>query len=172
MSWNRRALILPPKRSVLAIRPQRAMLPAMVRVFLFLLVVSSLGCGRVRYDLAGTQPVEVPTVVAAGGEWIKDKGRKFDVRWWIQNRSNYNMVIYREDVQCHKGRVKGQLRGLERSARIEFGPGQERVFTLTCDTNGKTPGAFQMVMAQVFEDRRPEEDRLVARDLVWIIETE
>ena len=144
----------------------------MGRWCLLLLFVGASACGRTRYDLSRTQPVEIPQLLAAGGEWIKDKGRKFDVRWWIQNRSNYELVIYRDDFKCARGTTPGKLRGMERSPRVQLGPGQERVFTLTCETIGTRTGSFEMTMAQVFESRQPEDDRLVAKDMVWIIETD
>jgi hypothetical protein len=93
--------------------------------------------------------------VSVWANWIKEKGKKFDVEIGITNGSNKDIIIMLGDMDCSRGTSSGALKHTffntgERT--IDFRVGQTKSFRMVCDYRTNVQGPFKIVVRRVFEN--------------------
>lgn len=137
-------------------------------------VVFVLGaCAGKKTIEGGGGKVTKAGVLSVWGNWIKDKGGKFDIEFAIQNESDKGLIILLADMQCSKGGASGELKHTffntgERT--IDFTPKQTKKFRMVCKIGSDVKGEYQITINRVFtnpgNDGKTKGD-VVANNIVW-----
>ena len=134
-------------------------------MLLTLLAVFS-GCGRMGLIKAENE-VMVEGLFSVWGVWVKDKGRKFDVKLRIANDARHPIMIRRRDLHCSMGDRWGNFRLLNvprRITRLWISPEQVVTLVGVCEIGERVRGDFRVLIGRVFEGQRfRRHGRLVVR---------
>jgi hypothetical protein len=142
-------------------------------VLVFALVsVRGFASDKIKVDPANV--AKEKGVISFGADWIKDKGKKFDLHLMMHNENGEKgIIVYLSDMSCHRGARMGTLKYTffntgERT--IDFRPGQSKDFNMVCDTGEGASGAFQVTVSKVYEN--PNMDgktpgKILAKSLTW-----
>lgn len=111
--------------------------------------------------------------VACWGEWIKDKGEKFDIGFGIRNESKDSIIIFLHDIVAGRGDAEGPVKhaifGIGEKT-IDFVPGQTKTLTLVCESVDAKPGPYHVTIRKVYtnpnRDGRTYGD-VIADDVKW-----
>lgn len=144
----------------------------MTKYFLFFLFALSIGCSSKKV-LDHNNAVSKTGVVKVWANWVKDKGKKFDIQFVVENLSDKGIIIYLNDIQCARGKRTGRIKHTffntgERT--IDFRGGEIKQFNLVCTIGAKADGPFNMRVVKVYDN--PEEDgesrgKVIAQNIVW-----
>ena len=105
-----------------------------------------------------------PGSASLWADWIKDEGKKFDMRAVLRNVSSRPLVVGRGDFDCSKGPLTGQLRILDgATSEVVLRPGQEVQVVLVCHLGRKVKGPFRLTLHRV----RDAATRKPLVSLVW-----
>ncbi len=104
--------------------------------------------------------------------WIKDKGKKFDVELAITNELAQPIIVFLGDIRCARGNAGGELKHTffntgERT--IDFHPRQSKVFRMVCRT-GRSDGDYQLEIARVFSNPSGDgkhADKVIGHSIGW-----
>jgi hypothetical protein len=112
-------------------------------------------------------------VVSAWADWVKPKGKKYDMRFHFKNESTGSIIVKSSDVSCFRGAVQGEMHYTffntgERT--IDLGVGQNKGANMVCSFPAVLTGDFKVTIARVFDN--PSNDgktavNVIANDLVW-----
>ncbi len=136
----------------------------------FLLVMACAG----KKEIIPTQSSKVlGGVITMNAEWIKDKGKKFDLRLAISNESKKPIIILLGEMRCSRGDSQGQLVHTfyntgERT--IDFRIGQRKTFNMVCKYGAKSKGDYKITVGQVYEDKWGDgvtKGKVLATNLEW-----
>ena len=137
--------------------------------------VAAAGCAHSHKEFTpATQTVTVPGVISCWGNWIKDKGDKFDVSFSIRNDSpDAFALVFLSDISGGRGDAEGTVRHSAWAGErtIDMRPGQLKTFTLTCGYQREVhAGDYRIEIHKVFEN--PTHDgrtpgKVVAENVVW-----
>lgn len=133
------------------------------------------GCGITRASLVPEDNKVIGEgVLAVWGDWIVDKGDKFDVHLHLQNCSKQSIIVFARDISGAKGDSPGKVGfpafGIgERT--IDLAPAQIKSVTLGCK-HGAAKGDFKITVNRVFAN--PSDDRrtpgeVVATKVKWVL---
>lgn len=145
-----------------------------LRIFLVTVFVSVTAFAAEKIEInSSDSKITRPGVAAVWGEWVKDKGHKYDLGLKIKNESDKPMIILLKEMQCFRGDRQGELTYAffnlgERT--IDFAPGQLKGMTFKCAIGGHVEGEFRIVVQNIYEN--PNGDgkttgRLMAKDVTW-----
>jgi hypothetical protein len=143
-------------------------------VAFFLALSAQMGCGGRRMVMAENSTVEAKGILSLSVAWVKDKGKKYDIRLSMRNDSNDNgAIVYLHDLHCYKGALRGEAKHTffntgERT--MDFKPGEMKTFNLVCSLGAETPGPMRISVARIYDN--PSLDgktvgKIVAKDLEW-----
>lgn len=109
-------------------------------IVLLLLLAGTMACAHekisyLRDNSASTEKDQKGLVVTI--QWIKWKGDKFDVQYWIENRYDHKVILRENAFGFTYEGTQGALRRKQRV--FEYNPGQTDKFYLTFDFPGKVP---------------------------------
>jgi hypothetical protein len=140
------------------------------------IVVLSLGlllcaCGAKKVKLSEGKAVKNGVEVWAN--WLKDKGKKFDVQLNIHNASKNDIIIELKDMSCSRGETVGRLEHTffntgERT--IDIRVNQLKTFNLVCTYDNITKGDFKIAIDRIYDNPKADgKDRgnVLAHGLVW-----
>ncbi|MCX6112083.1 MAG: hypothetical protein NTY22_02190 [Proteobacteria bacterium] len=114
------------------------------------------------------------------GNWIKDKGKKFDLSVSITNIANKEILIKRVDMICKKGdhlgyydRIRNEHTNIQSNnpQYLVFEPGEMKRFHFTCYLDVKYKDKdFYFIVKKVFENNSkdidtPAKGSLLAKDI-------
>ena len=134
------------------------------------LILSSCGGKKVAFDEAQKVKKEG---VAVWTNWLKDKGKKFDLQFNIQNEGKKDIIILLSDMSCFHGSVAGTLKHTffntgERT--IDIHPGQLKSFNLVCNMGGESQGDYKILISRVYENPNGDgktRGKAIVNDLEW-----
>ncbi|MCJ8276493.1 MAG: hypothetical protein MJK18_06610 [Bdellovibrionales bacterium] len=120
--------------------------------------------------------VESSGVVKVWANWVKDKGKKYDIQFAIENVSKKSLIIYLRDIKCFRGEAAGRLRHTffntgERT--MDFHEGEMKQFNMVCSPYKKEArGPFKILIKKVYDN--PEDDgetkgKVIATDIEWTL---
>lgn len=119
----------------------------------------SLSAFAGKVDIAESDnKITVPNVISLSAEWIKDKGKKYDIHFKMHNEHSKPIVVLLSEMTCYRGGMLGELAHTffntgERT--IDFGAGQLKAFNLVCkigEKGGKNGGEYSIKLANVYEN--------------------
>jgi hypothetical protein len=108
------------------------------------------------------------------GQWIAPHADSVDLSVQLRNRTDRALHILTTDLGCQRGNSKGEieLSGLAaRGTKVTLGPREEIVLPMACRRlQGKTPGAFRLMIPHVYGANRERPSELgeeLLKDFVW-----
>jgi hypothetical protein len=148
--------------------------------FLYILLwvvtsVFSVPClaGKVEISPADNK-VTIPGVVTLYGEWIKEKGKKYDLSFAIQSEAPKNIIIQLSDMHCSHGDMQGELEHTFFNVGekvINFKPHELKKFTFVCKIGSKVEtGEYKIVVDTVYENASGDGKTLgkgLAKEVEW-----
>lgn len=112
------------------------------------------GCGAAqirpeKFTLTQNKLVDVQV------NWLKDKGKKYDIEMIIKNSTEEGIIVSLTDISCFRGNAVGQLKHTffntgERT--INFAGGQAKMFRMVCNYGMATEGNARIVISRVFSN--------------------
>lgn len=82
--------------------------------------------------------------------WVKDKGRKYDIELVLANQLAAPIVIRPGDIRCSRGSADGELKYASVEGAIVLGPEETRMFHMVCRTGPRASGPYQIEIARLF----------------------
>ena len=134
-----------------------------------------LGCGARTKLIKNENAVLVEGLFEVWGQWVKDKGRKLDLKLTIANDFNAPILIRTRDVHCSRGERWGEVHFIDRhrsDTAIHVHPGRSTQLLLVCQLAEPVPGDIRVLFSHVFED--PHDSmagvgELLASDIEWMV---
>ena len=138
---------------------------------LAILFLSACGHGKIAPD-----PQNVATkkgVISAWADWIKPKGKRYDMHFHVKNESNAAIVVRSGDMNCFRGATQGEMKYTffnTGERLIDLGIGQDKGANLVCTFPMAATGDFRVVIRRVFDN--PSNDgkttvNVVAENIEW-----
>jgi len=152
-------------------------------VSLVVAVLFTASCGATKVNLASKGLVKSSSdILKIEGNWIKDKGKKFDLSVKMTNLTNKELLVMRGDMICKKGEHVGSYGSIgrvhtniasNRPLFLTFEPGEVQQFYITCilDPNVEYKDKdFYFVVKTVYENlskspTAPEKGTKLAKDI-------
>ncbi len=141
-----------------------------------LLLIFSCGTGKGTRKLYKTEhigPKGDNNIFEVDVKWVKEKGKKFDLRIVLDNKSDTGLIIMLHDLRCYKGNMKGKIAHTffntgERT--IDLKAGEVKQFNAVCKLGVKKEGVYKLLVRRVYEN--PSEDgktkgKVLLKNLVW-----
>jgi hypothetical protein len=130
------------------------------------------GCGAKKVKLSEGKAVKSGVEVWAN--WLKDKGKKFDVQFNIHNASKRDVIIRLSDMSCSRGNDLGRLEHTffntgERN--IDIRVNQLKTFNMVCTYGEKAKGDYKILISRIYDNpssNGKDSGEVLATDLVWI----
>ena len=130
-------------------------------------------CFAGKIKIEGGKKVTKAGVISVSADWVKDKGKKYDINLSLTNESKQSIIVMLNDLHCKRGNATGIIHHTffntgERT--IDLTPGQVKSFNMVCDVKEPTRGDYQVSIGRVFEN--PANDgktkgKVLATDVVW-----
>ena len=144
----------------------------MNRLILVLLLIVGMGCSSKKV-LQKDNGVSKAGVIKVSANWVKDKGKKFDIEFVIENIGDKGIIVDLNDIQCARGKRTGSVKHTffntgERT--IDLRGGQMKIFGLVCNIGTKAGGPFNMRITKVYHnpgDDGSSRGKVVAKNIVW-----
>jgi len=119
------------------------------------LVVFLTGCASRRELSPSTNKVSKDNLISVWAEWVKDKGKKYDIRLMVSNDSPNPFIILLSEMQCWRGNMRGEMKHTffntgERT--IDFKAGEMKSFNMVCRLGGEAVGDIRVVIGRVLEN--------------------
>lgn len=146
----------------------------MKHLIVALALVTFAACGGKRVALTEGNTAKADGVMTMTVAWVKDKGKKFDIRISLKNeKENEGVIVMLNDVTCFKGNLRGETKHTffntgERT--MDFRPGELKSFNLVCRLGSETTGPFKINIVRVYEN--PNLDgkttgKVIASNIEW-----
>ena len=124
--------------------------------------------GLAKHKIATGVTTTVDGVVSVSAEWVKDKGRKWDVELQLKSLHPKPFIILRKEIQCFRGEKEGSLRKGEEI--IALTKNHSGSYTFQCDIGVEAKGDFKLVISKVYEN--PDDDgqtkgKVLANNVLW-----
>lgn len=107
-------------------------------------------------------------VITLSADWLKDKGKKYDIGFKFKSEHKEGMLVKLSDVSCFRGDIQGEL---DSDKTLEIRPNQFKHLTLTCKLSDKASGgAYRLVVSRVYENVSGDGKTLgkvLAQDITW-----
>lgn len=130
-------------------------------------------CASKKYDTTHIGPKGINEIFVVDVKWIKDKGKKYDLRIKLANNSNNGLIVMLNDLSCFKGEIMGTI------SHTFFGTGERTIdlkaretkeFNAVCKIGVKVDGSYKLVVRRVFEN--PSDDgktkgKILLKEIVW-----
>jgi hypothetical protein len=140
----------------------------------FAFVVSASAGASDKFVPGADNRLEKKDIITVSVNWIKDKGKKFDLNLTVQNDNpQTGMILFLSDLGCQRGEIRGTLKHTffntgERT--IDFKPKETKSFNLVCSMEAKAKGHFKIVVNRVYDN--PSLDgktvgKVIAEGLTW-----
>lgn len=112
-------------------------------------------------------------VITLSADWLKDKGKKYDIAFRMKNEHKTGIIVRLDDMRCYRGETEGVLKHTffnvgERT--IDMRPGQLKKFTMVCHVGDKSVGTYRIVVGHVYENASGDGRSLgkaLAQDVTW-----
>ena len=116
-----------------------------------------------------------PNIAKVSVEWIKNKGKKFDVHLSIENLADFPIIMMLSDFKCSKSGHTAALRHThwnmgERT--IDFKTGESKDFTMVCphgEVDEKEP-EYKINIQRVDSNKSGDgktTGQIIAKDIEW-----
>lgn len=133
----------------------------------------SASCSH-RQELSADQnKITRPGVISVSADWVKMKGKKFDIGLNLTNEHSKSIIVLLKEIKCFKGKNEGMLKHTffntgERT--IDLRPGQMKAFRFVCDGGDKEDSEMKIVIGKVYEN--PNDDmkttgKTLAQNVEW-----
>lgn len=117
--------------------------------------------------------VTKPGVITIYADWVKNKGKKYDINMTFINEHDKGIIILIKEMRCSKGKRDGEIKHTffntgERT--IDFGAGQKKQFNLVCVLGEKAEGPYQVRVANVYENASGDGKtmgKVLAKNVEW-----
>ena len=112
-------------------------------------------------------------LVSLWSDWIKNKGKKYDISFHIKNESEKPIIIMLGEMHCFRGSVEGELKHTffnTGEKTINFRGSETKNFTLVCQLDEKLKGDYRILVKQVYENAGGDGKTLgkvLGKDLDW-----
>ena len=146
-----------------------------MRYILILLFIFCSACSSRKKLEADTNKVVMKGVMSVWANWVKDKGKKYDIQLAIENRHKGDIIIYLRDIRCLRGNSSGSLKHTffntgERT--IDFTPNEIKEFNLVCRLHSKESGPYRIIIRKVYSN--PSQDgeskgEVIAENIEWSV---
>ena len=93
--------------------------------------------------------------IEASANWLKDKGKKFDIQFAITNNSEKDAIIHLHDISCAKGALQGQIKHTffnTGERKIDLHRGEKKMFNFVCNYGSKTEGDYKVSIKRVYDN--------------------
>ena len=105
--------------------------------------------------------------------WLKDKGKKYDVELGITNNTGKDIVFQLGDMSCFRGTQQGMLKHTffntgERT--IDFRSGQAKIFRLVCTLGNVAEGEYMIKIHNIRENPNGDGSstgKLLIKSIAW-----
>ena len=140
--------------------------------FVTLLFTTSSFAGRVQLGVNDNK-VTVKDVLSVWSEWIKDKGKKFDINIHLQNESDQGIIIQLSEIRCHRGGAQGELKHTFFNTGekvMDFKPHEQKSFNLVCKIGQETKGEYKLTVGTVYANPSGDGKTLgkpIAKNIEW-----
>lgn len=145
----------------------------MKHLIVALSLLSFMACGGKKIVMTEGNTAKADGVMAMTVAWVKDKGKKYDIRLSLTNEREEPVIVFLSDIGCFKGNLKGEAKHTffntgERT--IDFNPGESKTFNLVCRLSAENSGATRINIARVYDN--PSGDgkttgKVIARNIDW-----
>jgi hypothetical protein len=115
----------------------------------------------------GSDSIEQPGVMAMRAEFLKDKGKKFDLKLVMTNLSPATEIIWLKDIRCARGNVPGELTMINArhgDVPITWRAGEVKALVFTCDYGHEMRGNFTLFISKI-SDNPSGDGRTVGKPL-------
>jgi hypothetical protein len=129
-------------------------------------VCLSAFAGRTEIAPAGNK-VTKAGVISIYSEWVKDKGKKYDLNLTLSNDHDKDIIVLLNDFRCFRGTVSGEIKSDD---TIHLLPGKKKGLTVTCNLGSKTKGEYRIVVTKVYENPASDEKTLgkvIGTEIEW-----
>ncbi|MGE4132787.1 MAG: hypothetical protein AB7F86_14175 [Bdellovibrionales bacterium] len=118
------------------------------------IVIVNAGCAS-KQKLEGRYTTRQPGVVSVWANWVKDKGKKYDLQLAIANDANEPIIVMLGEMACYRGGQRGTLRHTffntgERT--IDFRPKELKTFNMVCQIGTDAEGDFKIEIGNIYEN--------------------
>jgi hypothetical protein len=87
--------------------------------------------------------------------WIKDKGKKYDMQLTVKNGLSKNVLFYLTDLNCFRGSVQGTLKHTFFNTghrTFKYHPGGTEKFNMVCNLGQESTGAYKITIGHLYEN--------------------
>jgi len=136
-----------------------------------LMTYSACSGSRIKMD-AGENVVKAKTIEVSAN-WIKDKGKKFDVDLNIKNNTDHGIIIMLAEISCAKGKLSGGLKHTffnTGEKTIDFTAHERKTFRLVCNLGSETEGNYKITIGEVYNNKSGDgksKDKVIEKNIVW-----
>lgn len=147
----------------------------MLRILLALAVVSTMGCAS-RRQLSQDNADSKNNTIKVWANWVKNKGKKFDIQFAMENLTDKHIIVKLREVQCARGKTTGRIKHTffntgERT--MDFMPNEMKQFNLVCHIGSKASGPFNMRIVNVYDNPSGDGSTVgkpIVKNVIWSIE--
>lgn len=148
-----------------------------MKYLIILLLIFSSACSSRKKLESVSNKVEAKDAIRLWANWVKDKGKKYDVQLAIENIHKSDIIIYLKDIRCFRGNSSGQFKHTffntgERT--IDFVIDEVKEFNLVCRLNAEgEKGPYKIVIEKVYSN--PSQDgksrgEVIAENIQWSVQ--
>lgn len=100
--------------------------------------------------------VTVPGVISLSAEWVKDKGKKYDVHFKMRNEHDKPIIVLFREMQCWRGSLIGELKHTffnTGEKTIDLHRAEMKEMNLVCRLSEEAKGGeYRLVVGSVYEN--------------------
>lgn len=138
-----------------------------------ILAVASTACSHKKVINSEETKMTKNDLVVIDADWVKDKGKRYDVQLKVKNVSDNDIIILLNDMQCFKGTSQGVLKHTffntgERT--IDFRKGQLKSMRMVCTIGEKTDGDDRIVVGRIFDNPNADgatRGKVLGQNIEW-----
>jgi hypothetical protein len=121
-------------------------------LFFVFLVCSYSFAGKVDIAVSDNK-VTKAGIISLYAEWVKDKGKKYDIGFNIRNESDKGIIVLLSEMRCYRGKEEGVLKHTffnTGEKTINFRSGELKSMTLVCRLTTKEEGEYRITVGHVY----------------------
>lgn len=128
----------------------------MKQTVLFCLALGFIAVGCAHKKFVSDKVAIKEGVISMWADWVKPKGKKFDMHFHIKNESEKTIIVMLRDMNCMRGDKTGQIRYTffnTGERMIDLGPGIDKHANMVCDLGVDVGGGdFKVNLARVYDN--------------------
>ena len=147
---------------------------SLIRTLLLSVLIFTVGCGgkAIRLNPEANKVVS-KKILALWGTDLKDKGKKFDVNFFIKNESDYPITFSVWEMSCAKGDVEGTVQHHFFNAgkkQLDMPAKTIKNYRFACLLGDKVEEGDHKIMVNNVYDTSKDKPKLVIEKAVWVAE--